>query len=289
MEAGWDEREGRMLRAPERDEEREWRGRGNIHEEPGWERDRDEWRRVRGREGGPWDRRGDEMYGAGQSRREGVGGRYEDERYYGRDRDRDRGYMNERDLDRGHRGGRIEGGYGESSQGSGQRMYGGAYGQSGYGAGSQRYGRDRDQHNPEDGRQGGGYGPFGYGQHNIGQQGYGQQTGYGQRGTTQGGHRGKGPQGYTRSDERIREDVSEMLTNDDRIDATNIEVRVDKGEVVLSGSVPDRWMKRCAEDCVEGLSGVKDVQNQIRVQQNADQNERGEPAITRPGSRPPRS
>jgi hypothetical protein len=78
------------------------------------------------------------------------------------------------------------------------------------------------------------------------------------------GHRGKGPSGYQRSDERIREIICEALTDDDRIDASNIEVSVKGGEVTLSGSVKERTMKRAAEELVEGISGVKEVQNQIR-------------------------
>ena len=35
--------------------------------------------------------------------------------------------------------------------------------------------------------------------------------------------------------------------------------------VMLAGSVPDRHMKRELEDCVEAISGVRDVQNRIRV------------------------
>ncbi len=46
-------------------------------------------------------------------------------------------------------------------------------------------------------------------------------------------HRGKGPKGYTRSDERIREDVNERLTDDGMIDASEIEVDVKNGEVLL--------------------------------------------------------
>ena len=78
-------------------------------------------------------------------------------------------------------------------------------------------------------------------------------------------HRGKGPRNFTRSDDRIRETVCEALGDDDQIDATNLDVTVKNGEVTLAGIVDDRRMKRLAEDCVESLPGVKDVQNQIRV------------------------
>lgn len=76
---------------------------------------------------------------------------------------------------------------------------------------------------------------------------------------------GRGPKSYKRSDDRIKEDVCEMLTRDNNIDADGIEVEVKEGEVTLTGTVPDRHMKHMAEDCAEGCYGVKDVTNNIRV------------------------
>ncbi len=78
-------------------------------------------------------------------------------------------------------------------------------------------------------------------------------------------HRGKGPQGYMRSDERIREQVCEALADDHHVDASSIEVVVKNGDVILTGTVDDRQQKRQAEDVVERCAGVKDVQNQLRV------------------------
>lgn len=78
-------------------------------------------------------------------------------------------------------------------------------------------------------------------------------------------HRGRGPKDYVRSDDRIRDDVNDRLTEDWRIDASNITVTVDKGEVTLNGTVTERAAKRRAEDIVEDLSGVKHVQNNLRV------------------------
>jgi osmotically-inducible protein OsmY len=83
-------------------------------------------------------------------------------------------------------------------------------------------------------------------------------------------HSGRGPKGYTRSDERIREDVSDRLTDDWRVDASNIEVTVVIGEVTLSGTVDSRQAKRRAEDCAERVSGVRNVQNNLRVQQQGE-------------------
>ncbi|GFE74541.1 BON domain-containing protein [Novosphingobium sp. TCA1] len=78
-------------------------------------------------------------------------------------------------------------------------------------------------------------------------------------------HRGRGPTDYTRSDERIREDVNDRLTQDWRVDATNIRVLAKDGEVTLDGTVGSRHAKRRAEDLADEVSGVKHVQNNLRV------------------------
>jgi osmotically-inducible protein OsmY len=80
------------------------------------------------------------------------------------------------------------------------------------------------------------------------------------------GHMGKGPKGYQRSDERIREDVCERMTEDEQLDASEITIQVSKGEVTLNGTVTDREQKRHAEDLAERVSGVKDVTNNLKVQ-----------------------
>jgi osmotically-inducible protein OsmY len=80
-------------------------------------------------------------------------------------------------------------------------------------------------------------------------------------------HRGHGPKGYVRSDERIREDANDRLTDDWRVDASNVTVTVKDGEITLDGTVANREGKRRAEDVVDGISGVKHVQNNLRVQQ----------------------
>lgn len=80
-------------------------------------------------------------------------------------------------------------------------------------------------------------------------------------------HQGKGPKGYRRSDERIRDEVSDRLSDDHWLDASDIEVRVENGEVTLTGTVTDRDSKRRAERLAESASGVSDVQNNIKVRQ----------------------
>jgi osmotically-inducible protein OsmY len=91
-----------------------------------------------------------------------------------------------------------------------------------------------------------------------------------------GEHKGKGPMNYQRSDTRIREDVCDYLTDDDEVDASEIEVKVEACEVTLTGTVPSRDMKRRAEQVAERAAGVRDVHNQLKVQDRERQAERGD-------------
>jgi hypothetical protein len=111
---------------------------------------------------------------------------------------------------------------------------------------------------------------YGSGQRYASSYGYGDdQDRYRRPWADRGPHRGLGPQGYSRSDERIREDVCERLTEHPAVDPRNVEVTVENGVVLLQGLVGDRSMKYCAEDCAGRVSGVKDVDNRIRVDRSA--------------------
>lgn len=78
-------------------------------------------------------------------------------------------------------------------------------------------------------------------------------------------HRGKGPKNYTRSSERIKEDVNDHLGDHWMLDASNIEVEVTGTEVTLTGTVDSKENKRRAEDVADSVSGVTHVQNNLRV------------------------
>lgn len=93
---------------------------------------------------------------------------------------------------------------------------------------------------------------------------------YDSRQRMSGGHRGKGPKEYQRSSDRIREDIYDRLSDDDHIDATNISAQVTGNEVILTGTVSSREEKRHAEDLVESISGVRHVENRIRVASSSD-------------------
>jgi osmotically-inducible protein OsmY len=80
-------------------------------------------------------------------------------------------------------------------------------------------------------------------------------------------HRGRGPRGYRRSDERIAEEIHDRLTDDPRLDAGEIQVDINGGEVTLTGNVASRADRRRAEDIAESVSGVSYVMNNLRVRQ----------------------
>lgn len=84
-----------------------------------------------------------------------------------------------------------------------------------------------------------------------------------------GEHRGKGPKGYQRSADRIREDICDRLSDDPYVDASEIDVRIEGSEVILSGTVHSKEAKRRAEDIVESISGVRTVENHIRVDRSS--------------------
>lgn len=85
-----------------------------------------------------------------------------------------------------------------------------------------------------------------------------------------GPHRGKGPKDYHRSDDRIREDVCDRLSDDTRVDASDINVQIQNNEVILSGTVNSKEEKRRAEDIVESVSGVRNVENRLKVGHHDD-------------------
>ncbi len=81
----------------------------------------------------------------------------------------------------------------------------------------------------------------------------------------QGSFAGRGPRGYRRADDRIREEVCEQLTDHPLIDASDVDVDVRDGVVTLTGRVAARAEKHLAEDIADSVWGVQDVKNRLRV------------------------
>jgi osmotically-inducible protein OsmY len=83
-------------------------------------------------------------------------------------------------------------------------------------------------------------------------------------------HRGKGPKGYRPSDARLAELICERLTDAPFIDARNVSIEVEDGEVTLTGSVEERRQKYAAEDVVADVFGVREVRNSLSVARYMD-------------------
>lgn len=82
------------------------------------------------------------------------------------------------------------------------------------------------------------------------------------------GRPSRGPKGYTRSDERIFDDVCERIARSG-VDADDVEVKVEKREVTLTGTVRSRAEKWRLEEVAEDVFGVEDVHNHLRVRRVA--------------------
>lgn len=202
----------------------------------------------------------DQGYGYGNFRQSRYQGGYTQGGGYARDFD-------EGDFDPSFGGySPGQGGYGDSWSGYGGGGYGSMYGQgfdedymgsSGAPVQSGAYGQGH-----------GGYGG-GFGQGLAARSSHAQGSGYALGAFDPGFRResqtGKGPKGYVRSDERLKEDISETLMRDHAIDASDISVEARNGAVTLSGSVDNRRLKHYVEDLVENCAGVRDIDNRLTV------------------------
>ena len=87
----------------------------------------------------------------------------------------------------------------------------------------------------------------------------------GARGEGREHYRGRGPRGFRRSDERIHEDLCERMAAHPSLDASEIDVRVTNGDVVLDGTVRSRSERRLAEALAESVGGVREIRNELRA------------------------
>jgi osmotically-inducible protein OsmY len=80
-----------------------------------------------------------------------------------------------------------------------------------------------------------------------------------------GSHMGRRPQLQRRSDDKIYQEIWELLTNNADLDASEVELHVESGEVTLTGTVDSRDAKWLTEDLVNSVTGVREVNNRIKV------------------------
>ena len=86
--------------------------------------------------------------------------------------------------------------------------------------------------------------------------------------------------GYTRSDDRIREDVCDRLSHG-HFDPSEVSVKVAQGVVTLEGFVDERNEKFHAEEIAESVLGVKDVENRLRLKRGRERGAQESPQESR--------
>jgi|GEM_PF-6196077 len=73
------------------------------------------------------------------------------------------------------------------------------------------------------------------------------------------------PQPLQRSNDRVYNEAREGITRQGLVDASDINVRVEHGEVFLEGTVPSSREKQMAEEDVQSLPGIESVHNRLQV------------------------
>jgi osmotically-inducible protein OsmY len=68
-----------------------------------------------------------------------------------------------------------------------------------------------------------------------------------------------------RPDETIWEDIHEHLTTNPDLDATEVEIVVEEGDVTLTGRVDTRESKWLAEEIARAVPGVVELHNRLKV------------------------
>jgi hypothetical protein len=76
---------------------------------------------------------------------------------------------------------------------------------------------------------------------------------------------GRELKGSIRSDERIREEVCDLLSRHPDIDLAEVDIQVSGAGITLTGTIDSRHETRLIEDLASSVSGVTEVNNQLRV------------------------
>jgi len=80
------------------------------------------------------------------------------------------------------------------------------------------------------------------------------------------------PNGVSTADADLQKQVKDKITADTRLAAaTGIEVDAQNGTITLWGTAPSDDAKKAAEEVAKGVSGVKEVKNQIVVEAKPQQ------------------
>jgi osmotically-inducible protein OsmY len=84
----------------------------------------------------------------------------------------------------------------------------------------------------------------------------------------------RGPRGWVRSDERILDELCERIVRAG-VDASDLAVDVERGEVSLAGDLGTREERRIVVDLAERILGVTAVTADIRVREAGEVEEPG--------------
>ncbi len=66
-------------------------------------------------------------------------------------------------------------------------------------------------------------------------------------------------------DRQIREEIMDVFTRDEVLDAEDVSVRAEDGVITMSGTVEDRRMIGALEETVQSVPGVQKVVNDLRL------------------------
>jgi len=80
-----------------------------------------------------------------------------------------------------------------------------------------------------------------------------------------GSQAGRGPQFQRRSDDKIYQEIWELLSNNPDLDTSELQLHVESGEVTLTGTIDSRDARWLAEDLVNSVAGVREVTNRLKV------------------------
>jgi|GEM_PF-3629468 len=76
---------------------------------------------------------------------------------------------------------------------------------------------------------------------------------------------GTTPKNFKRSDERIYDDICQKLSQEGHFDVSDVEIKVESGEVSLEGNIENRSDKHRIEMLVDSIMGVKDITNNLKI------------------------
>lgn len=82
-------------------------------------------------------------------------------------------------------------------------------------------------------------------------------------------HSQRGPEGYRRSDERIREIITDMIQTDPAIDSRDLDIKVHEGRVRLTGYIPDADAEKRISAVIQRVPGIKEIESELKINEHA--------------------